>query len=67
MPGHSGFSGSFRGMARVVFFSGERNYCKRTQHHSRVYSISMYPKLWEASGIPYPQLIDELIQLIRKK
>lgn len=25
--------------------------------------ISMYPKLWEASGVPYPQLIDELIQL----
>lgn len=26
-------------------------------------SISMYPKLWEASGIPYPELIDRLIQL----
>ena len=26
-------------------------------------SISMYPKLWAASGIPYPQLIDRLIQL----
>lgn len=25
--------------------------------------ISMYPKLWEASGISYPQLIDRLIQL----
>lgn len=25
--------------------------------------ISMYPKLWEASGIPYPQLIDRLIEL----
>src|SRR3954447_19799972 len=25
--------------------------------------ISMYPKLWEASGVPYPELIDELIQL----
>ena len=25
--------------------------------------ISMYPKLWEASGLPYPELIDELIQL----
>ena len=25
--------------------------------------ISMYPKLWEASGIPYSQLIDRLIQL----
>ena len=25
--------------------------------------ISMYPKLWEASGVPYPELLDRLIQL----
>jgi len=25
--------------------------------------ISMYPKLWEASGVPYEELIDKLIQL----
>jgi D-alanine-D-alanine ligase len=25
--------------------------------------ISMYPKLWEASGIPYPDLVDRLVQL----
>jgi D-alanine-D-alanine ligase len=25
--------------------------------------ISMYPKLWEASGLPYPALIDRLISL----
>ncbi len=25
--------------------------------------ISMYPKLWEASGIAYPALIDRLIEL----
>ena len=25
--------------------------------------ISMYPKMWEASGLSYPELIDELIQL----
>jgi D-alanine-D-alanine ligase len=25
--------------------------------------ISMYPKLWEASGLPYAELIDELISL----
>lgn len=25
--------------------------------------ISMYPKLWEASGLNYPQLIDELIHI----
>ena len=26
-------------------------------------SISMYPKLFAASGIPYTQLIDELLKL----
>ena len=26
-------------------------------------SISMYPKLFEASGIPYSQLIDKLLEL----
>ena len=26
-------------------------------------SISMYPKLFEASGIPYPELLDNLIEL----
>ena len=25
--------------------------------------ISMYPKLWEASGLAYPKLIDRLIEL----
>ncbi|MEY4745360.1 MAG: hypothetical protein RL272_1305 [Candidatus Parcubacteria bacterium] len=26
-------------------------------------SISMYPKLWEATGLPYPALLDRLIRL----
>jgi D-alanine-D-alanine ligase len=26
-------------------------------------SVSMYPKLWEASGLPYPELLDRLIEL----
>ena len=25
--------------------------------------ISMYPKLWEASGLSYPALVDRLIEL----
>jgi D-alanine-D-alanine ligase len=25
--------------------------------------ISMYPKLWAASGLPYPALVDRLIEL----
>ena len=30
-------------------------------------SISMYPKLFEASGVPYSQLIDKLIETARVK
>jgi D-alanine-D-alanine ligase len=26
-------------------------------------NISMYPKLWEASGLSYPQLLDRLVEL----
>jgi D-alanine-D-alanine ligase len=26
-------------------------------------SISMYPKMWEYSGLPMPKLIDRLIEL----
>jgi D-alanine-D-alanine ligase len=29
--------------------------------------ISMYPKLWEVSGISYPQLLDKLIELALKR
>jgi D-alanine-D-alanine ligase len=25
--------------------------------------ISMYPKLWEASGLPYSELVDKLVEL----
>ena len=30
-------------------------------------SISMYPRLWAASGVPYPQLIDRLIALAMER
>jgi D-alanine-D-alanine ligase len=26
-------------------------------------SISMFPKLWEATGLPYPALLDRLLEL----
>jgi D-alanine-D-alanine ligase len=29
--------------------------------------ISMYPKLWEKSGFPFPQLLSELITLAMEK
>jgi D-alanine-D-alanine ligase len=30
-------------------------------------SVSMYPKLWEATGIPYPALIERLIDLAMER
>jgi D-alanine-D-alanine ligase len=29
--------------------------------------ISMYPKLWEASGLPYPELVQKLIELATER
>jgi D-alanine-D-alanine ligase len=54
------------GMARVDLFlerSTGRFYLNEINTLPGFTSISMYPKLWEASGIPYPQLIDRLITL----
>lgn len=53
------------GMARVDFFlkpGGEAlvNEINTIPGFTR---ISMYPKLWEVSGLPYPALIDRLIEL----
>jgi D-alanine-D-alanine ligase len=53
------------GMARVDFFlTGENKlYVNELNTIPGFTSISMYPKLWEVSGIPYHELIDRLIQL----
>lgn len=54
------------GLARVDFFldrdSGQV-YLNEVNTMPGFTQISMYPKLWEASGVPYPQLLDRLIQL----
>ncbi len=53
------------GMARVDFFlrpSGELLVSELNTIPGFT-SISMYPKLWGASGIPYAELLDRLIQL----
>jgi D-alanine-D-alanine ligase len=54
------------GMARVDFLlagsSGEV-YVNELNTIPGFTAISMYPKLWEATGIPYPELIDRLIAL----
>jgi D-alanine-D-alanine ligase len=54
------------GMARCDFFLDRRNgkiYVNELNTIPGFTSISMYPKMWEASGLPYPQLIDRLIEL----
>ena len=54
------------GMARVDFFLEKatgRVYLNELNTIPGFTSISMYPKLWEASRLPYPQLVDRLIQL----
>jgi D-alanine-D-alanine ligase len=54
------------GMARVDFFlekEGEKIYLNEVNTIPGFTSISMYPKLWEASGIPFRDLIDKLIEL----
>jgi D-alanine-D-alanine ligase len=54
------------GMARADFLlSGETGelYVNEVNTIPGFTSISMYPKLWEATGISYPELIDRLIEL----
>ncbi|MBN1592313.1 MAG: D-alanine--D-alanine ligase [Candidatus Coatesbacteria bacterium] len=54
------------GMARVDFLmdrSTKRVYLNELNTIPGFTSISMYPKLWEASGVPYSELIDKLIEL----
>jgi len=53
------------GMARVDFFLAPegRLLVNEVNTIPGFTQISMYPKLWEASGLPYPDLIDRLIEL----
>ncbi|MEE9187325.1 MAG: D-alanine--D-alanine ligase family protein [Bacteroidota bacterium] len=54
------------GMARVDFLVQKKTsntYINEINTIPGFTSISMYPKLWKASGIPYPKLLDTLIEL----
>jgi D-alanine-D-alanine ligase len=68
------------GLARVDFLMepATKNKKGRESKAARIYlneintmpgftSISMYPKLWEATGLPYKQLIDRLISLAAER
>ena len=54
-----------QGLSRVDFFAteDERLVFNEINTIPGFTSISMYPKLFEASGIPYSRLIDELLKL----
>ena len=54
------------GMARVDFLldeAGDRLYVNEANTLPGFTAISQYAKLWTASGLPYPALIDRLIEL----
>jgi len=54
------------GMARVDFFLDPKTgeiFLNELNTIPGFTRISMYPKLWEASGLPYPALVDRLIEL----
>lgn len=54
------------GMARADFFLEQRSgraYLNELNTIPGFTSISMYPKLWEASGLSFRELIDRLIEL----
>lgn len=53
------------GMARVDLLLGRdgRVFVNEVNTIPGFTRISMYPKLWEASGVPYPKLVDRLIEL----
>jgi D-alanine-D-alanine ligase len=58
------------GMARVDFFvekDTNKVYLNELNSLPGFTQISMYPKLWEASGLPYNKLVDRLIELAMER
>jgi D-alanine-D-alanine ligase len=54
------------GMARVDFFlerGTDKIYLSEINTIPGFTEISMYPKLWEVSGLPFPRLVERLIEL----
>ncbi len=54
------------GLGRVDFLlegETERFYVNEVNALPGFTDVSMYPRLWEASGLPYPALLDRLIEL----
>jgi len=59
-----------KGLSRVDFFvekETEKIYINEINTMPGFTSISMYPKLWQNSGLKYSELLDELIRLALEK
>ena len=57
-------------MARVDFFLDKKSnefYLNEINTLPGFTSISMYPKLWEATGLQYSDLLDRLITLAQER
>ncbi len=55
-----------KGLARVDFFVDDKNnkiYINEINTLPGFTQISMYPKLWEQTGVNYSDLLDKLIEL----
>lgn len=53
-----------QGMARVDFLlEGETAYVNEINTLPGFTSISMYPRLWDLSGVPLPELVDRLVRI----
>ncbi len=58
------------GMARVDFLLERKSglfYINEVNTLPGFTQISMYPKLWEATGLPYSDLLDELVALAQER
>jgi D-alanine-D-alanine ligase len=56
------------GLARVDFFvEGDRVLVNELNTMPGFTVTSVYPKLWEASGVPFPELCDRLLNLARER
>ena len=58
------------GMARVDFLLNDETkelFVSEVNTIPGFTTVSMYPKLWEASGVAYVKLLDRLIQLALEK
>jgi D-alanine-D-alanine ligase len=58
------------GLARVDFLMDRRDgqvYLNEVNTLPGFTAISMFPKLWEASGLPFPRLVRRLVDLARER